>query len=62
MEKVDPFNYATVRDHDFHEAAEGTFPGRAVDKYPLRVTVVVSYRGPYDSSAREVATVSWIAP
>ncbi|GMV27204.1 MAG: hypothetical protein AMXMBFR58_32350 [Phycisphaerae bacterium] len=60
--KVDPFNYATVREDDFKEDPQGSFPGRAVDRYPLRVTVSVSYRGRYDSEAREVASVSWIAP
>lgn len=62
VEKVDPFNFATVRAHDFKEDAAGSFPGRAVDRYPLRVTVTVSYRGPYDSASAEVATVTWIAP
>lgn len=28
----------------------------------LRVTVVVSYQGPMDDEAREMTTVSWIAP
>lgn len=62
VEKVDPFNFATVRDHDFKEDASGSFPGRPVDKYPLRITVSVSYRGPFDSEARQVTSVSWIAP
>lgn len=62
VEKVDPFNFATVRAHDFKEAAQGSFPGRAVDRYPLRVKVTVSYRGPYDSTAAEVASVTWIVP
>lgn len=62
VEKVDPFNYATVRAHEFLEAPQGAFKGRGVDKYPLRVTVTVSYQGPYDSQSRVVATVTWIAP
>jgi prepilin-type N-terminal cleavage/methylation domain-containing protein len=62
VEKVDPFNYATIRADEFLEAPTGSFPGRAVDRYPLRVTVNVLYQGAYDSEARVIATVSWIAP
>ncbi len=62
VEKVDPFNFSTVREHSFKEDPQGSFPGRNVDQYPLRVTVSVSYRGPYDSAASQVATVSWIVP
>lgn len=62
VEKVDPFNYATPRAPGFFEAAAGAFPGRRVDQYPLRVTVVVEYQGPYDTEPREVARVFWIAP
>ncbi len=62
VEKVDPFNFATVRAHEFKEDPQGSFPGRAVDHYPLRVTVAVSYRGPYDSASTQVASVTWIAP
>ncbi|MCC6426469.1 MAG: prepilin-type N-terminal cleavage/methylation domain-containing protein [Phycisphaerales bacterium] len=62
VEKVDPFNFSTVREHTFKEEAQGSFPGRAVDKYPLRVTVTVLYRGPLETSAQEIASVSWIVP
>lgn len=62
VEKVDPFNYATVRAPSFKEDPQGEFPGRRVDQYPLRVTVTVTYRGMFDSEPREIATVSWIVP
>jgi len=62
VEKVDPFNYATVRAPGYSEAAAGAFPGRAVDKFPLRVTVVVEYQGPYDTQPQEVARTFWISP
>lgn len=61
VEKVDPFNFATVRAPEYDEAAAGAFPGRAVDRFPLRVTVVVEYQGPYDTEPREIARVFWIA-
>lgn len=62
VEKVDPFNFATVRAPGYFEAAAGAFPGRDVDDFPLRITVVVEYQGPYDTEPREVARVFWIAP
>jgi prepilin-type N-terminal cleavage/methylation domain-containing protein len=62
VQKVDPFNYSIVRDHGYAQAPSGSFPGRAVGDFPLRVTVTVSYQGPYDTSPSPVATVSWVVP
>lgn len=62
VDKVDPFNYATIREHGFSESANGDFPGRSVDQYPLRVTVVVEFQGPNDVQPVEMARVSWIVP
>jgi len=62
VDKVDPFNFTTVRDDDYSEAAAGAFPGRTVDQYPLRVTVVVEYQGPNDTTAREMTRMVWVVP
>ena len=62
VDKVDPFNFTTVRDHNYFEAPAGSFPGRTVDQYPLRVTVVVEYQGPMDQSPREMTRMVWIVP
>lgn len=62
VDKVDPFNYTVVRANDYWEAAAGSFPGRSVDAYPLRVTVVVEYQGPQDQSPREMTRMVWIVP
>lgn len=62
VEKVDPFNYSTVRGDDYEEPARAGFPGRAVDQFPLRVTVFVTYQGPFDSQPRQITQVSWIVP
>lgn len=62
VDKVDPFNYTTVRADDYSEAASGSFPGRSVDQYPLRVTVVVEYQGPNDSAPREMTRMVWVVP
>jgi len=62
VEKVDPFDFSTVRPDKYSEPAAGSFPGRAVDQYPLRVTVIVEYQGPNDAAAREVTRVVWVVP
>jgi len=61
--KIDPFNTAT----ELEPAAvipprPPTFEGVPVDKFPLRVTVEVRYRGPYDTTEELIATVVWIVP
>lgn len=60
VEKVNPFDFSKVLAWTATEAASGTYPGRAVDHYPVRVTVTVSYQGPFDSSPADVAVMSWI--
>lgn len=63
VEKVDPTNYSTVYPSEQVLAADaGGFNGLAVDRFPLRVTVTVSYRGPFDAEAQPVAVVTWIVP
>ena len=62
--KVDPFNNSTTYANNASLAANGGtgFKGMAIDKLPVRVTVIVFYRGPFDSSETEMARVSWIVP
>lgn len=64
VQKVNPFNPSvTYADNATLAADTGTgFKGLAIDEFPLRVTVRVSYRGPYDSAEDQVAAVSWIVP
>lgn len=62
VQKLNPFNYATVVDWSATEAVSGQFPGRAVDQYPLRVTVTVFYQGDYDPQPTSVTSMSWIVP
>src|SRR5262249_41055494 len=62
VEKVDPFNTSVVHAHDYVMPAQGTFPGLAVDRFPLRVTVTVRYQGPGEDHATDVAKVTWIVP
>lgn len=62
VEKVDPFNPGTTRAEDWTDPPNGSFEGRDVDDFPLRVTVIVSYRTQGAASADEVTRVSWIVP
>lgn len=60
--KVSPFNTGTPLDPDHVDPPSGDFKGRGVDKFPLLITVIVEYQGPYDDAPEEVTRISWIAP
>lgn len=60
--KVDPFDYADEIDVGFFEDASGSFKGRRVDQYPLRITVTVGYQGAFDAEPDNVTSLSWIVP
>ncbi len=62
VEKVHPFDTAQVLDEGYFEEANGSFPGREVDEYPLRISVQVFYQGVNDTEAELVTTVTWIVP
>lgn len=62
VEKIDPFNTGTSLADDWTDPPLGSFVGREVDQFPLRVTVVVSYRPIGAATADEVTRVSWIVP
>lgn len=62
VEKIDPLNFATVRAKGYSVPASGNDPGVAVDHFPLRVTVVVTYQGTYDTQPLEVTRLVWITP
>ena len=62
VEKIDPFDTSVVHPNAFFEVPNGSFPGRQVDEYPLRVSVRVFYQGVNDIQADLVTTVTWIVP
>lgn len=62
VEKIDPFDTSIVRDNAYFDAPNGSFPGRAVNQFPLRVSVMVFYQGVNDIDADLVTTVTWIVP
>jgi hypothetical protein len=57
VEKVDPHNFTVVLPKEHRE-----LPVRDVGDYPLRVTVIVEYQGPYAPVPVEVNRVVWIVP
>jgi len=62
VQKVDPYNFSAPVLWSATQAPVGTFPGRALDRYPLKVTVTASYQGPYDAQPRPIVVMSWIVP
>ncbi len=62
VEKVNPFDTSEVLDEAYFEEENGSFPGREVDEYPLRMSVQVFYQGVNDTEAELVTTVTWIVP
>lgn len=62
VEKVDPYNYSLVRAHDYFQPASGQLPLIPVDKFPLRVTVIVEYIEPDTTQTTEVTRMTWIVP
>lgn len=62
VQKVDPFDFSTVRPWSASDPASGNFAGRSPDQFPLRVTVSVFYQAPLASEAEKVTEVTWIVP
>lgn len=60
VDKVDPLDFTTTLPNDHYEPASGGQPEIEVDQFPVRVTVTALYQGPFETSAREVATVTWV--
>lgn len=60
--KVSAYDFAATRAWTDADPAQGAFPGRAVDRFPLRVTVTVRYQAPDQISPQDVTTISWIVP
>lgn len=56
---TDPTRELTV---DFVEAPVGASEGIAIDEFPLRVEVIVTYEGPFVTAPVEITRVAWIVP
>jgi hypothetical protein len=64
IQKVSPYNLSTVVAWESFEAPSqnGVYMGRPLNQFPLRVTVTVSYQGPFAAAPEPVITMSWIVP
>lgn len=62
VDKVDPLDYSTVVTSIAVTLDEEDNVIRAVDRYPLRVTVTILYQGEFDAEAPAVTSVSWVVP
>ena len=62
VDKVDPYNFSTVRADGYEQVATSQLPRIAVDKFPLRVTVVVEFQGVGSTEIEEITRLTWIIP
>lgn len=62
VQKVDAYNFANVRQTNATDAPWGSFVGRAVNQFPLRVTISVFYQDPLSTVPEKVTEVNWIVP
>jgi len=60
VEKVDPYNFSTIRVPAYEQVANSGLPAIAVDKFPVRVTVSVRYQGPHETQSEEITRLTWI--
>lgn len=57
--KVDPYDYSSTVARNAQTTSAGVVV-RAVDRYPVRVTVTVLYQGTWGTDAPPVTSTSWI--
>ncbi|MFZ4572946.1 MAG: type IV pilus modification PilV family protein [Phycisphaerales bacterium] len=62
VEKVDPYNFTTVREASYSQAAGAQLPTISADRFPVRVTVAVFYLDPSTQESTEVSRLTWVIP
>ncbi len=60
--KVDPYNFSLARSAAYEQAATAQWPAIRLDQFPMRITVIVEYQGPYDTQPSEVTRTTWVVP
>jgi prepilin-type N-terminal cleavage/methylation domain-containing protein len=60
VEKVDPYNFSQTRPAAYAQSASAQLPHIPVDRFPLRVTVSVTYQGLGETQAIEITRLTWI--
>jgi prepilin-type N-terminal cleavage/methylation domain-containing protein len=61
VQKVDPYNFNTVRQPAYTQAASAQLPYIDVGDFPLRITVIVEYQPAGSTQVMEVTRVTWVA-
>lgn len=62
VEKVDVYDFQQVRPEAYEQPASAQLPAIAVNEFPMRVTVVVTYQGLNDLAPEEITRLTWIVP
>lgn len=62
VEKVDPYNTTLVRANSYEQVASGTLPFIRVDRFPLRVTVIVEHQDIGSNRVEEITRLTWVVP
>lgn len=62
VDKVDPYNFGTVRADAYTQSAGSQLPAISVDRFPLRVTVIVEYTDPSSTVTEEITRLTWVVP
>lgn len=62
VQKVDPYNFSQARPNGYVQAATSQLPAIGVDRFPIRMTVVVNYTDPGTGQVTEVTRSTWIVP
>ncbi len=62
VQKVDPYNFGVIRAPEYQQTSNGVLPAISADKFPLRVTVVVTYTMPGTTEELEITRLTWIVP
>ena len=60
IQKVDPYNFNTVRTPGYQQVATNQLPFIPVDQFPLRVTVIVEYQDPASTQTTEITRLTWV--
>jgi prepilin-type N-terminal cleavage/methylation domain-containing protein len=60
VQKVDPYNFNTVRDPSYEQVASPQLPAIPVDQFPLRITVIVEYTAFGTTQATEITRLTWV--
>jgi len=62
VDKLDPYNFGLVRADSYVQPAGAQWPAINVDRFPLRVTVIIEYTDPARSTAEEITRLTWVVP